>query len=62
MCRLEVVPHKKFWGAKRNMNASQGWITIPLIRACIVAFISRNYKISVDSAYLQLWLVKRTRS
>jgi hypothetical protein len=49
--------HKKFW--KKDPNNPQGWISFPIICACIIAYESYDFKIEVESDYLPMWLVTR---
>lgn len=47
--------HKKFW--KKKPNDTEGWISFPIICACIVALETHDFKIEVESDYLPIWLV-----
>lgn len=48
--------HKKYW--KKDPNDPEGWISFPIICACIIAYHSYGFKIDVESDYLPMWLVK----
>lgn len=50
--------HKKFWSTKSNMNSSEGWISIPLLCACIIAYESNNYTTNIESDYLPKYLIE----
>ena len=47
--------HKKFW--KKDPNDPEGWISFPIICACIIAYESYDFKIEVESDYLPMLLV-----
>lgn len=49
--------HKKFW--KKDPNDPEGWISFPILCACIIAYESRDFKIEVESDYLPMWLVTK---
>ncbi len=53
-----ILDHKKYWGNKERAYNNTGWISYPLIAACVIAHDSKEYPIEVDSPYVPLWLVK----
>ena len=49
--------HKKFWSKKSNNNDPGGWISFPILCACLIAVNSKKYTIDVESDYLPMWLI-----
>jgi hypothetical protein len=49
--------HKKFWSKKDNKNYAEGWISFPILCACLIAVNSKKYTIDVESDYLPMWLI-----
>lgn len=47
--------HKKYWS--KDPNDTEGWISFPLIAACMVAVETHNFNIEVTSDYLPMWLI-----
>lgn len=49
--------HKKYWSQKDNKNYAKGWISFPILCACLIAVNSKKYTIDVESDYLPMWLI-----
>lgn len=49
--------HKKYWSQKDNKNYAEGWISFPILCACLIAVNSKKYTIDVESDYLPMWLI-----
>jgi hypothetical protein len=54
-----VLYHKEFWGSKKLEEDSEGWISLPMIAACVVAHDNKDFNITVETDYIPMWLVKK---
>lgn len=53
--KYALEQHKKFW--EKNSNNSAGWISFPLLTACIIAYNEFNINIEIESDYIPMWLI-----
>jgi Immunity protein 49 len=49
--------HQKFYGTKANANDTTGWISLPILSACVMAFDAKKFPIEVESDYIPRWLI-----
>jgi hypothetical protein len=51
-----VQSHKTFW--ENDPYDPQGWVALPLLAACTIAWGHRGWAIPVETAYLPAWLTR----
>ena len=54
--RDALKQHKDYW--KRNKYDKQGWISLPLIAAAVIAHDHKGYQLEFETDYIPNWLVE----
>jgi hypothetical protein len=49
--------HQKLFGSKASANKTTGWISLPILSACVMASDSKKFPIGVESDYIPRWLI-----
>ena len=55
--RDALKQHKDYW--KRDKYDKQGWISLPLIAAAVIAHDHKGYQLEFETDYIPNWLVER---
>lgn len=53
-----VLSHKEYWSEGDRKYNSEGWISLPLIAAAVLAFDDKNYELTFETEYIPNWLVR----
>jgi len=50
--------HKEYYSTKDNYFDGNGWLSLPILAACVVAYGGKGLAVEVESDYIPSWLIR----